>query len=184
VMVGVFAIFATLSGLDFKMMGIGLSAAVLIDATIVRAVLLPASMKLLGDANWYLPRWLEWLPRIAHEPSEEPVEPQGSQLEVRVEHDDGLARIELEGELDLSSVERFSVPLAAVEAERPDVLEIDLRKLRFMDSTGLAQLFAANRRAREQGRRIVILKGEGPIERVLALARVEDAIDVVTEPGG
>ena len=63
VMVAVFAIFATLSGLDFKMMGVGLAAAVLIDATIVRAVLLPASMKLLGDANWYLPRWLEWLPR-------------------------------------------------------------------------------------------------------------------------
>ena len=183
VMVGVFAIFATLSGLDFKMMGIGLSAAVLIDATIVRAVLLPASMKLLGDANWYLPRWLEWLPRIAHEEGEEVVEPQGSQLEVRVENVEGLARIELEGELDLSSVERFSTALHEVEAERPDVLEIDLRRLRFMDSTGLAQLFAANRRAREQGRRVVILKGPGPIERVLALARIEDAIDVVTEPG-
>ena len=48
-------------------MGIGLAAAVLIDATIVRAVLLPAAMKLLGEANWYLPRWLEWLPRLEHE---------------------------------------------------------------------------------------------------------------------
>src|ERR671926_217514 len=59
VMVGAFAIFATLPFLDFKEMGIGLAAAVLIDATIVRAVLLPATMKLLGDWNWYLPRWLE-----------------------------------------------------------------------------------------------------------------------------
>jgi RND superfamily putative drug exporter len=42
---------------------------VLIDATIVRAVLLPATMKLLGDANWYLPSWLEWLPRLDHEPT-------------------------------------------------------------------------------------------------------------------
>jgi RND superfamily putative drug exporter len=50
--------------LDVKEMGIGLAAAVLIDATIVRAVLLPASMKLLGDWNWYLPSWLEWLPRL------------------------------------------------------------------------------------------------------------------------
>jgi uncharacterized membrane protein YdfJ with MMPL/SSD domain len=64
VMVAVFAIFATLGMIDFKMMGVGLAAAVLLDATIVRAVLLPATMKLLGDANWYLPGWLEWLPRV------------------------------------------------------------------------------------------------------------------------
>jgi uncharacterized membrane protein YdfJ with MMPL/SSD domain len=67
VMVGAFAIFATLPFLDFKEMGVGLAAAVLIDATIVRAVLLPATMKLLGDKNWYLPKWLEWLPRLEHE---------------------------------------------------------------------------------------------------------------------
>jgi uncharacterized membrane protein YdfJ with MMPL/SSD domain len=72
VMVGAFAIFATLPLTDMKQMGVGLAAAVLIDATIVRAVLLPATMKLLGDANWYLPRWLEWLPRLEHEASPEP----------------------------------------------------------------------------------------------------------------
>ena len=71
VMVGVFSIFATLPIIDMKEMGIGLAAAVLIDATIVRAVLLPATMKLLGDWNWYLPSWLEWLPRLEHEPKEE-----------------------------------------------------------------------------------------------------------------
>jgi uncharacterized membrane protein YdfJ with MMPL/SSD domain len=68
VMVGAFAVFALMPILDMKEMGIGLAAAVLIDATIVRAVLLPATMKLLGDWNWYLPRWLEWLPRLEHEP--------------------------------------------------------------------------------------------------------------------
>jgi RND superfamily putative drug exporter len=66
VMVGVFSIFATLPILDMKEMGIGLAAAVLIDATIVRAVLLPATMKLLGDWNWYLPKWLDWLPQLDH----------------------------------------------------------------------------------------------------------------------
>jgi uncharacterized membrane protein YdfJ with MMPL/SSD domain len=66
VMVGAFAVFALMPILDMKEMGIGLAAAVLIDATIVRAVLLPATMKLLGDWNWYLPRWLEWLPRLDH----------------------------------------------------------------------------------------------------------------------
>ena len=63
VMVAVFAIFATLSFIDMKQFGVGLAAAVLIDATLVRGVLLPAAMKLLGDWNWYLPSWLEWLPR-------------------------------------------------------------------------------------------------------------------------
>ena len=68
VMVAVFGVFATLSSIEFKQMGVGLAAAVLIDATIIRGVLLPATMKLLGDWNWYLPRWLEWLPRVSHEP--------------------------------------------------------------------------------------------------------------------
>jgi uncharacterized membrane protein YdfJ with MMPL/SSD domain len=66
VMVGVFSIFATLSRIDLKQLGVGLAAAILIDATIVRGVLLPASMKLLGRWNWYLPRWLCWLPRVEH----------------------------------------------------------------------------------------------------------------------
>jgi uncharacterized membrane protein YdfJ with MMPL/SSD domain len=78
VMVGVFAVFALMPILDMKEMGIGLAAAVLIDATIIRAVLLPASMKLLGDWNWYLPTWLEWLPRL-----EPPVE--GAERPDRVE---------------------------------------------------------------------------------------------------
>jgi RND superfamily putative drug exporter len=67
VMVVVFAVFVTLTFLDFKEMGVGLAVAVLLDATIVRAVLLPASMTLLGEWNWYLPKWLEWLPRVSPE---------------------------------------------------------------------------------------------------------------------
>jgi uncharacterized membrane protein YdfJ with MMPL/SSD domain len=72
VMVAVFSIFATLSLLMFKQFGVGLAAAILIDATIVRAVLLPATMKLLGDWNWYLPSWLQWLPRLEPSESEAP----------------------------------------------------------------------------------------------------------------
>src|SRR5262245_50070284 len=67
VMVLVFSVFATLPLIDMKEMGIGLAAAVLIDATLIRGVLLPASMKLLGEWNWYLPRWLNWLPELKHE---------------------------------------------------------------------------------------------------------------------
>jgi putative drug exporter of the RND superfamily len=66
VMVFVFSVFVALSLLFFKQFGVGLATAILIDATIVRAVLLPASMKLLGEWNWYLPTWLQWLPRLEH----------------------------------------------------------------------------------------------------------------------
>ena len=67
VMVAVFSIFATLSTLDMKQLGVGLAVAVLLDATIIRGVLLPAAMKLLGRWNWYLPRGLHWLPRLQAE---------------------------------------------------------------------------------------------------------------------
>ena len=56
VMVAVFSIFATLGEIAFKQLGVGLAVAILIDATMVRVVLLPAAMKILGEPNWYLPR--------------------------------------------------------------------------------------------------------------------------------
>jgi RND superfamily putative drug exporter len=62
IMVAVFSIFATLSLISLKMLGVGLAAAVLIDATVVRGILVPASLALLGERSWYLPRWLSWLP--------------------------------------------------------------------------------------------------------------------------
>ena len=68
VMVAVFGAFALGSDQMAKQIGIGLASAILIDATVIRAVLLPASMKLLGAWNWYLPKSLGWLPKIAHEP--------------------------------------------------------------------------------------------------------------------
>ena len=70
VMVAVFAIFATLSQIDIKQMGFGLAVAVFLDATVIRGVLLPATMKLLGDWNWYLPTWLEWVPDLSSEAAE------------------------------------------------------------------------------------------------------------------
>ena len=73
IMVGVFGAFATSRILGLQQFGLGLGVAVLIDATVIRVILLPASMKLLGDSNWYLPQWLEWLPRVA--PQERTLEP-------------------------------------------------------------------------------------------------------------
>jgi uncharacterized membrane protein YdfJ with MMPL/SSD domain len=74
VMVAVFGIFATLGAIDFKELGVGLATAILIDATIVRAVLLPATMKLLGEWNWYLPRSLGWLPSVRDDAAVEPAQ--------------------------------------------------------------------------------------------------------------
>ena len=68
VMVAVFSMFALSSELQMKQMGIGLAAAVLIDATIIRGVLLPSAMTLLGDRNWWLPKRLGWIPQLTHEP--------------------------------------------------------------------------------------------------------------------
>jgi uncharacterized membrane protein YdfJ with MMPL/SSD domain len=64
IMVGVFGTFALGRDISGQQFGVGLGVEVLIDATIIRSVLLPATMKLLGDWNWYLPKWLEWLPKV------------------------------------------------------------------------------------------------------------------------
>ncbi len=75
IMVAVFAIFGTLSMQSMKQMGVGLAFAVLIDATVIRGVLLPAVMTLLGDRNWYLPRWMHRLPDLTHDESALPPPP-------------------------------------------------------------------------------------------------------------
>ena len=67
IMVGIFGAFALGRNVEMQQMGIGLGVAILIDATVIRSVLLPASMKLLGDRNWYLPKWLDWLPKVTAE---------------------------------------------------------------------------------------------------------------------
>ncbi|MFG2945882.1 MMPL family transporter [Streptomyces adustus] len=73
IMVAVFAIFGTLSMQSMKQMGVGLAAAVLIDATVIRGVLLPAVMALLGERNWYLPKWLNRMPDFTHDETAEAV---------------------------------------------------------------------------------------------------------------
>ena len=77
IMVVVFAVFVTLKFVFIQQLGLGLAVAVFIDATIIRSLLLPASMTLLGDWNWWMPRFLDWIPRVtiegdADEPAEAP----------------------------------------------------------------------------------------------------------------
>ena len=109
-MVGVFALFAGLRLLMIKQMGFGLAVAVLIDATIIRAVLLPSTMKLLGERNWYLPRWLEWLPSLAIESRPAPRPAGATATNGRVVVDGPV--LQLDTDLRSSQVER-------VKAGRP-----------------------------------------------------------------
>ena len=131
----------------------------------------------------YLPRWRKRLP---HDAAEAPAATSPHQVDailaIACEEVDGHARLALTGELDLSNASAFAAQLRKVEEARPDVVEIDLRGLTFIDSSGLTELFAANRRARERNGRVVLVKDHGPIERVLNLACVEDVIDVVEQP--
>jgi RND superfamily putative drug exporter len=73
IMVAVFAGFATGELVMMQQMGFGLAVAVLLDATVVRSVLVPATMALLGERNWYLPAWLNWIPDLRMEPERPPV---------------------------------------------------------------------------------------------------------------
>ncbi len=130
--------------------------------------------------------WLRRNPLVA----DEPVTPDGPALEsadadlgIAVESGSELARVILVGELDLSNTDAFAGRLAEAEADRPRVLEIDLRALTFIDSSGLGALFAANRRAHAQDRHVRLIRGRGGIERVLNLARIEDVMDVLDAPG-
>src|SRR5205823_3893442 len=128
--------------------------------------------------------WLEWLPRIGHEPAG-PVAAaatEASGLTVEVVAGDGRVRVALAGELDLKTAAELAESLEKVEADSTPLLLIDLRGLLFMDSSGLQELFLASRRAREQGRRMVVVKGSEPIDRVLDLVRADAAMETVDDP--
>ncbi|RCH64044.1 MMPL family transporter [Streptomyces sp. SDr-06] len=94
IMVAVFAIFGTLSMQSMKQMGVGLATAVLIDATLIRGVLLPAVMALLGDRNWYFPTWLRWLPDLTHEdPAHAPAQTAPARSGDGPGHPEGAVRV-------------------------------------------------------------------------------------------
>jgi RND superfamily putative drug exporter len=184
VMVGVFSIFATLSSIDFKEMGVGLALAVLIDATIVRAVLLPATMKLLGDWNWYLPGWLEWLPRVTPEEGPRIAAPTGEPagLTIDVEQEDARVTLVARGELTLETASLLREALADHEHGAATVV-LDLRDVAFLDSSGLGELLGAHQRARRQGRRLVLARrADSQVAQVLDISGLDTTIETVEDP--
>jgi anti-anti-sigma factor len=104
-------------------------------------------------------------------------------LEVRTEDKNGFVHVALVGELDLSTVPKVQDELRRVEASSPPTMVVDLSKLTFLDSTGLRCIVTANERAREQGRRMVIVRGPDAVQRVFSITRLEERLEIVDDIG-
>jgi anti-sigma B factor antagonist len=102
-------------------------------------------------------------------------------LDVSTEDRDGLVHLSLLGELDLSTVAKVQEELRRIEANSPATLVVDLSKLTFLDSTGLRCIVTADERAREEGRRIVIVRGPDAVQRVFAITRLDDRLEMVDD---
>jgi anti-anti-sigma factor len=97
------------------------------------------------------------------------------------EYEPGAVRFALRGELDLAHAYSFDEELRAVEATHPGTVVIDLRELTFLDSCGLARLLAARRRARRLGHRLLLVRGSAAVQRLFALAAVDEAFEMVSD---
>jgi anti-sigma B factor antagonist len=102
-------------------------------------------------------------------------------LDVRTEDRNGLVHVALVGELDLSSVAKVQEELRRIETSAPATLVVDLSKLTFLDSTGLRCIVTADERARAEGRRIVIVRGPDAVQRVFAITRLDDRLEMVDD---
>jgi anti-sigma B factor antagonist len=102
-------------------------------------------------------------------------------LEVRTEDRDGLVHVSLVGELDLSTVAKVQDELRRVEDAAPPTVVLDLSKLTFLDSTGLRCIVTADERARDAGRRVVIVRGPDPVQRVFSITRLEERLEMVDD---
>ena len=103
-------------------------------------------------------------------------------FQVSVGEQDGVVSLTLVGELDLATAARLESELRTIEGGRPQVLVIDLSQLRFIDSTGLRLIIAADVRAREDGRRVAIVPGPESVHKVFQLAMLEKRLDFVDDP--
>ena len=89
--------------------------------------------------------------------------------------------VELSGELDISSAASVESRLMELEQRDPDRLYLDLRRVNFIDSTGLSMIINADGRAKKAGRRLTIVSGEGVPRRILRTVGLEDRLDVLSE---
>jgi anti-sigma B factor antagonist len=102
-------------------------------------------------------------------------------LEIETLDRDGLVHVALRGELDLSTVSKVQDELKRVEQSSPPTVVLDLSKLSFLDSTGLRCIVTADERARQAGRRIVLVRGPEPVQRVFTITRLEERLEMVDD---
>ena len=103
-------------------------------------------------------------------------------LELETHDQEGAVRLALTGELDISSAPRVEEELERLESASPGLLVLDLRGLVFMDSTGLRLIVSADARAREQGRRLAVVRGPEAVQRIFRVTRLEERLDMVDDP--
>jgi RND superfamily putative drug exporter len=203
IMAAVFLSFVMQDDLIGKMFGLGLGLAILIDVLIVRMVIAPAIVTLLGDRAWGLPAWLDRvLPDISldgrapsrgrrAEPAEAPpaaapvpAAVAAQPLALEVERTDGRVLVRATGDLDLSTARRLHETLLREEQDAPTVV-VDLRAVRFIDSSGLAALVSAHQRARRRGARFVAVHTDGtPVAQILAHTALDRTFDTAERPPG
>lgn len=102
-------------------------------------------------------------------------------LEVTTETNGATVRLALTGELDIAGAARVEQELERIEQTPPPTLVLDLRELEFMDSTGLRLILAADERAREQARRLVLVRGSDTVQRIIAMTRLDERLEIVDD---
>jgi anti-anti-sigma factor len=102
---------------------------------------------------------------------------------VTIEQRGPAVHVALTGELDISTAQQLEDDLRRVESERPELIVLDLQQLSFMDSSGLRLLIMADARAREDERRLAIVRGNEMVHRVMRLTRLDERLDIVEDPG-
>lgn len=102
-------------------------------------------------------------------------------LELTTDTEGTTVRLALTGELDISGAARVEAELERIEQGAPATLVLDLRDLAFMDSTGLRLILAADDRAREQARRLVIVRGTDTVQRIISMTRLDQRLEIVDD---
>jgi anti-anti-sigma factor len=103
-------------------------------------------------------------------------------LDVTTERQEGQTRIVLVGELDIASTESLEQELASSEGDTQGTLVLDLRRVEFIDSTGLRAVIAADERARSTGRRFVVVRGSSAVERLFNVTQLDRRLEIVDDP--
>ena len=102
-------------------------------------------------------------------------------LDLTTETEGATVRLALTGELDIAGAARVEQELERIEREPPATIVLDLRELAFMDSTGLRVIVAADSRAREQARRLVIVRGSATVQRIIEMTRLDERLEIVDD---